>query len=343
MAFDPRHEDYQRLGLRFARSLDEGDTYSPLRAFASFGREFARNRDALPQSDADRAFHLVALATEVIDYEIPFAPDDQVEPLITRGRQLLSEAVSLDESCHDAIRMLAASKSTSFEEYFHFLKDGADAVAASCEQNRRKAVAELSDERVSLGEDIALRPYKRWLASEASMALICGQNREAIRIGNELLSLDKNDAADVRFTMFLAFAKLEDEQGLDELASRVGLASKQAPQDAWMRIARVTLAYKQCDYKQARKQLQLLIQSYPHAAYSLVRQLELFEGVFARLSVPPFSEDELILAISESAVLLQEGIEVDGRGVFGDWVARTVAEMYPAAARELDQEQGNRA
>ncbi|MBQ1839823.1 MAG: hypothetical protein II128_00615, partial [Atopobiaceae bacterium] len=46
------------------------------------------------------------------------------------------------------------------------------------------------------------------------------------------------------------------------------------------------------------------------------------DGVFARLAVAPFSEDELILAISEGTVLLQEGRDDAGRGVLGTWIVR---------------------
>ena len=67
MAHDARREDYLRMSLRFALSLDEGSPDHAARAFASFGRRFAQSRDSLPQSDADRAFHLVSLATELLE------------------------------------------------------------------------------------------------------------------------------------------------------------------------------------------------------------------------------------------------------------------------------------
>ena len=67
MACDPRREDYLRLGLRFARSLSGGDPFVSARASSSFARRYAFLRDSLPQSDADRAFHLVAEATDLID------------------------------------------------------------------------------------------------------------------------------------------------------------------------------------------------------------------------------------------------------------------------------------
>ena len=40
MAFDPQREDYQRLGLRFARTLDGGDATAAAHAFSSFGLRF---------------------------------------------------------------------------------------------------------------------------------------------------------------------------------------------------------------------------------------------------------------------------------------------------------------
>ena len=52
-----------------------------------------------------------------------------------------------------------------------------------------------------------------------------------------------------------------------------------------------------------------LVTLYPHAGETLMRQDEYPDGVFARLAVQPSSEDELIIAVSEATVLLQEGLE----------------------------------
>ena len=56
---------------------------------------------------------------------------------------------------------------------------------------------------------------------------------------------------------------------------------------------------------------------------------------FARIRVPAYGEDELIVAVSEGVVLLQEGMERTGKGVFGAWLARTVSELDPEAARAV--------
>lgn len=321
MSYDPHREDYQRLGLRFARSLDGKDPATATRAFATFGRRFSQNRDSLPQTDADRAFHLVAEATTLIDYELPFADDIQAEQLIDKGHRLLDEALALDERCYDAIRMKVAAESPSFESYYQFLADEADSVRASCEELRASARDD-SPERALLEADIAMRPYYRWLATQAGKAVICGRNREAIRLGQKLLELDLQDSSDVRFTCAIAYAKLEDEAGLDRFAALTKPLMRAGTEDAWMQLARVSLAHKRHDMREAQRLLARLIETYPHANAALSIQKELPDGVFSRLAVAPFSEDELILAISEGTVLLQEGRDDTGRGVLGTWVAR---------------------
>ncbi len=335
MAHNPQREDYQRLGLRFARELDQGDPAAATRAFASFGRRFAQNRDALPQSDADRAFHLVVLASEVVDYQLPFATDEQAPGLIQRGKDLLDEALSLDPSCHDAVRMRSSSQTPSIDERYRFLLERVDDVRASCEQAREEAGAELDGERRALAQDIAMRPYWRWMASLAEEALICGRNLAAADAAERLLAADPRDTSDARFTLAYALAKLEDERGLAELERRYAeISPLRGPDDAWILLAHLALAHKRCDFRGARAQLRRIVELYPGAVGALVRQSELPDGEFARLRVAPYSEDELVLAVSEGVVLLQEGNDRSGRGVLGSWVAREAALLDPAAARE---------
>lgn len=190
VAFDPRREDYQRLALRYAQSLPKGDPVAAAKAFTDFGRRFARDRDTLPQSDSDRAFHLVAVAAEVIDYQLPFSSEAKADALIARGRDLLDEAVSLDPMCHDAIRMRASRTNPSFDAQFTFLQEGAKEVLASCQAARAAVPDDGDDERIALGRDIAMRPYRRWMAALAEEALICGRNRSCIKAGESLLEQD---------------------------------------------------------------------------------------------------------------------------------------------------------
>lgn len=331
MAFDPHAEDFQRLGLRYARTLDASDPFGAARAFSAFGRRFAQNRDALPQSDGDRAFHLVARATDLIDYQLPFAADEGCQSLIDEARHLLGEALELDPKCHDATRMLAAAEMPSFEEYYRFLVDGEDEVRISCEQEADKLDVE-DPEGMRLARELVMRPYARWLATEASRALICGRYRRCVKTSLQLLEHDPDDNADVRFTLALAYAKLEDEKALEDLVARER-RDHGSPDTAWFALARLAMAHKRCDTAAARNIVQGILRNYPHAGLTLDRQDELPDGVYARLAVEPFSEDELILAVSEAAVLLQEGRDAHDQGSLGAWLVHQ-PEVAKASRRD---------
>ena len=335
MSFDPRREDYQRLGLRFARELDGSDSASAVHAFSTFGRRFASMRDTLPQTDADRAFHLVSDAAVMVDYQLPFVPDEQVDGLVSRAQALLDEALALDSGCHDAVRMRFAGTRPTFESSYDFLLEGAPEVLAACRVQADTAAADAFPDRARLGVAIAMNPYYRWMACLAEKALICGRNRVCIKLSHELLEMDPADTADVRFTCALAYAKLEDEQGLDALAAKnAALERGIGAEDAWMLLSRCALAYKRRDYDQARTHLRKLVDNYPHAVVNLADQRELPEGVFSRIAVAPGSEDELMLAISEGTVLL-----MDGRYPFGAWVEEEARGFAtPQDLRELARE-----
>lgn len=334
MAFDAAQEEYRRLGLRFAREQAVDDAFSAARAAASFNRRFAWSHDSLPQTDGDRAFHLVARAAELIDRELPFVEAVEGEVLIGEARTLLDEAVALDPACHDARRMIAAQESPSFEEYYRFLKDGVEAVRAD--------VAGRADEIRASGvpgaeteAELARYPLYRWLASLAARALISGRYRTALAHAEELLALDPADHGDVRFTAALAYAKLEDAEGLASLVERCSTSVPNRPlPDAWTLLATMALAVRRGDEGAAHEALAKIVSIYPHAGITLSRQEELPDGVFARLPVAPYSNDELVLAVSEASVLLQEGVDVMGRGSLGSFVDRDPAVVDARLADE---------
>lgn len=336
MAHDSRREDYLRMSLRFALSLDAGDPARAAREFAGFGRRLARDRDSLPQSDSDRAFHLVSLATELVDYRLPFAGDELADTLVTRGRALLDEALSLDPACHDAARMRMALETPSAEARYRFLAERAEGVRTACEGERARLCDELDEARRPLGADVALRPWLRWLADMAECALICGRNHEAIDACEQLLASDPRDLSDARFTLAYALAKLEDETGLARLEERYpALAAPRAADDAWIALARIAMAHKRLALAEARRLTERLLATYRGCAAVLIRQMEIPDGRFARIRVPAYGEDELIVAMSEGVVLLQEGMERSGKGVLGAWLARTASELDPEAARAV--------
>ena len=338
MSFDAKWEDHQRLALRFTESLGNSEPLVVAQAYASFGRRYAQERDALPQTDADRAFHLVAEATELIDYQLPFATNEEANTILPRAHRLLDEAISLDDHCYDAIRMDEISSCTSFESYYSFLQKLEPEVRAYCTEQRQRAVKEadgLSSICVDMAAQLASWPHLRWLATMAGKALVCGRNREALRLCDELLDLDRYDDADARFTAALAYAKLEDEQGLDQLESRCKQLKRGfVKNDAWMLLARLSLAHSKNDLPRARQLVSIIIELYPNAVQTLACQLDLPDGVFARLAAPSFSEDELALAVSEATVLTQEGRDSLGRGALGAWLLKDALSRATAAEIE---------
>lgn len=330
MAFDAHIEDFQRMGLRQALAVDEQDPFGAMRSMANFRRRFAQNRDSLPQSDDDRAFYLVARATDVIDYQLPFADDSGAERLIGEGRKLLLEACELSDGCHDARRMLAAADNPSFEDYYRFLADGAEDVRRSCEQ--RAAALDLPEgDALMLGRHLALAPYERWLAALSARALECGHYRRCLDAGERLLALDGDDPADVRLTMALAYAKLEDKEGLDALMQAHPDARRH--RNPWYGLANLALAFKARDFDAAGQELSKLLAAHPGSGTTMARQDWLPAGVYARIVVRPGSEDELILAVSEATVILQEGCDPNERGTLGSWAASQPA-VVKGAGRE---------
>lgn len=338
MAFNPQHEDYQRLWLRYALTLKSDGATNPTREFASFGNKFARNRDELPQTDADRAFHLVSEATILIDYQAPFANETTYPQIEERTKKLLDEALSLDPQCFDALRMRSVLDLRSFDAYYDFLAQHVDEVRSGYERDRDALNARPSEERsdpdrMRLELDLIERPYLRWLAAWAEEALICGRNRKALSIAQQAFEIDNRDPADLRFTAALALAKLEDEEGLARLASHLQISGcTRGSDDAWMQLAQLSLAFKRGDLGQAEILLQRLLDSYLHAAETLIRQAEIPDGLFSRFAAIPYSEDELIVATSEATVLLQEGRDESGQGSLSSWVMDTCAKLDHRAA-----------
>ena len=342
MAFNPDREDYDRMVVRFMEDLRDRnvDDLDIEQEVASFGRRYAQERDSLPQTDVERAFHLVATATSIIDYELPFADDDTADQLVKQASNLLDEALALDPNCFDARRMKAAATAPTFEAHYVLLKQAYDATCDACLAEAKAAVKEMGGEIGNLVARIALRPAVRLLATLASKAVICGHNHEAIKWYKRALELDPLDEGDIRFTAAIAYAKLEDEEGLEQLArdSRaLGVGRPHDEDDAWVLISRMAIAYKQRDLTAARTVLKHIIKVYPNAALTLIAMHELPDGVFARLYVEPFSEDELIMAVSECTVLFQEGVDREGHGSLGAWAIRCARELDPSAAEYFDR------
>lgn len=344
---DANMEDYLRLSLHYAASMPATNPFEAARAATTFANKYQNARDSLEQTDADRAFWLVVRATELVDYRLPFSEDSEASSLVAQAHNLLTEAVELDQECWDAQRMLSAARQNGPIDYAHYLAEHAEEVKASCTA-RADAIATqgfgtsvsagisatsaasnpnhiganqskiaLDSEMLEMARQLTMRPYLRWLAVQASIALICGRYTLSITYAKAALELDPADPADVSFTMALAYAKLEDAEALAEL-------DRTHPQEhgaAWFGLARMAIAFKQGNMAAADEELKALLETYPTGALALSIQNDIPDGIFGRILVEPGSEDELILAISEATVILQEGFDIYERGSMGSWLA----------------------
>ena len=174
MAYDPIQEDCLRLILG---ALHREHIY-PLENAAFIARcmeDYHRDPAKLIVSDTDRSFHLVALATETIDYRLPFVANDaEVDRLSVAAEAQLREACQLDPKNWDAQRMLAALSSSSNDEYVSYLLEHRAEVEEAIRQDERTARDPYSQEYM---RDLGKRGLVRWLAALASRALISGRYR----------------------------------------------------------------------------------------------------------------------------------------------------------------------
>ncbi|MBF0956081.1 MAG: hypothetical protein HXK15_06775, partial [Actinomyces sp.] len=137
----------------------------------------------------------------------------------------------------------------------------------------------------------------------------------------------------------LAYAKLEDEDALDNLMDQYRkLDPPRGADDPWILLARLAIHFKKRELVEAEHYLDLLIERYPEATLCCFVQKDLPEGEFSRLNVLPYSEDELIIAIAEATVLLQEGNDLIGRGVLGRWLADQIRARDPKTVELAEKE-----
>ncbi|MBM6943258.1 hypothetical protein [Collinsella intestinalis] len=340
MAFDPVQEDCLRLTLETLRR----EHVFPLENEAVVQRcmsAYQTDPAQLIVHDRDRSFHLVAVATEAVDYRIPFIADDaEAERLTVQAEHQLQEACDLDPGNWDARRMLVALGAASNDEYVAYLIDYRSDLERDLER-MRGAAADPYDREFAL--DLGRRPYLRWLGALATHALIAGKYRLALSAAEDCLAAAPDDPGEARHTAELALAKLEATR--EELAQfrrahasaylppvpfRRRQAKPERPLDAWSLIAELACAYHDLDFAGATRSLRTLMRTYARTAQPLYYQAEFPEGIFARVHVMPGSEDELILALSEATPLLQEGLGAPDNASLATWIA-----THPLVQEEL--------
>ena len=98
-------------------------------------------------------------------------------------------------------------------------------------------------------------------------------------------------------------------------------------------MAELFLAYKRRDFEAAERELHAIMRTYPQAGVTLAYQDELPAGLFGHLEYAEGSDDELFIAVSEAAVVLDENCG-DFSSPLSSWIS-----MHPdvEAARVLEE------
>lgn len=324
---NPRGEDFERLAIRWANSFQKTDGYpNLLAAITAFPELYERKRDALPQNDADRAFALAGRASDIMDRSVVMADTEEAAArLAAKAADLVEEALKLDPTCYDAVRLHRYMGRPSRDEMESFLADGADEVCEMCLAAARGNGLVPPEGRWSLS--VYMRPYLRWLFDLANERLSCGCYRRALETCLQLLDLDADDLVGARQVAAFVLVKLEDAAGLADLLARF-----EGDQNAWFLLARCFMAYKQRRLDDAAAVLHQIVRSFPAAGCTLTYQDELPPGMFGHLEYAEGSADELYVAVSEAAVILDENCG-DSVSPLSDWIAND-AEVSAARARE---------
>ena len=324
---NPRSEDFERLAIRWADSSQAAADYpNLLAAIAAFPELYGRNRDALPQNDADRAFALAGRASDIVDRSVVIADTEEAASrLAAKAASLVDEALKLDPTCYDAVRLHRYMGRPSRDEMESFLADGADEVREMCLAEARKNGMVPPDGLWSLS--VYMRPYLRWLFDLANERLSCGCYRRALEACMQLLGLDGQDLVGARQVAAYVLVKLEDAEGLADLIARF-----EGDQNAWFLLARCFMAYQQRRLDDAAAILHQVVRSFPSAGCTLSYQDELPPGMFGHLEYAEGSADELYVAVSEAAVILDENCG-DSVSPLSNWIAND-PEVAAARAQE---------
>jgi tetratricopeptide (TPR) repeat protein len=323
MSMTPRAEDFERLIMRWAAAPQHNGYTSLAASLAAFPERYAANRDALPQNDSDRAFGLVTRACELLNRSVVKAEtDEEAQRLTDEAAGYIDEALKLDPQCYDAVRINRYLQRPSRDEMASFLEGRVDEVRAGCLAVAEQNGALPPEGRWSVSPYV--RPYLRWVADLANEQLACGRYRLALARAREVLATDENDLVGARHIAAFACVKLEDEKALDDLMNDVPFKN-----DAWYMLSECFMAYKGRRLEEATETLHKIVRTFPAAGCTLMYQDELPPGVFGHLEYADGTADELYVAVSEAAVVLDENCGEFSSALSG-WIADdpVVAEAY---------------
>jgi len=278
---------------RCARHRDERLGGLSPEAYAELVAAVRENPASFVDSASDEAFAVVARVLEGVrsaSRDDEFLTDDEYERVRSERLAKLNaaarEALAIDPDCVDAqlIAALAADEAPSPTlERLLELERAADAV---------QLVPPSSGDA---WDSVFGRPRLRVKAAAARLCLSTTHAGMARDRCLELLDVAPTDVLGARFTLALAYARLEDEPGLDALDARFARRG-----NAWMHLARVLLMFKLDRIPAARRALRGYVGLCEGGAYALARPTYVERYIPDRPPFTPGSFEEAVLANHEA-------------------------------------------
>lgn len=150
-------------------------------------------------------------------------------------------------------------------------------------------------------DDLLLRPLLRIKFAIARTCFDSARYRMAAERCVETIALSPSDALGARYTCMLCYARLEDEQSLEELDVRF---SRQG--SAWSHLSRTILLYKLGRMPAARRALGGLSRLCEGGAYALLKPILIDTYLPDRPESAPLSFGEATLAVHEADPIIMD-------------------------------------
>jgi tetratricopeptide (TPR) repeat protein len=290
--------------LRKAVKDDPALATDPAR-MAELSRQAMRSPQSMVKDDEDRAFLMLEKAVSRAQRDI----DDELDALyyqqqdgprkppskLPQTHGLLERCLQADPHCYDAHTLDTLIMSDTFEQAISGLEELEEEARQWCE-----ARSALYDDAVADPWDaVFLRPWLRMRSRKIDLLVQAACYRSALNEAEKMLQEAPSDGQGIRHTAALLYARLEDEEGLNDLDSRFGREGS-----CWMHVARTMLLYKLGRMDAAKRSLNSLARLCPGAAYFLATPSYVPPYLPDRPPFKPGSADESLYATYEADFLI---------------------------------------
>lgn len=165
--------------------------------------------------------------------------------------------------------------------------------------------------------DVFCHPYLRVRAAFARTCLEAARFKMAAEAALSVMDAAPSDPLGARHTAMLAYARLEDEAGLDAVDARLGRR-----ESAWSHLARTLLLYKLNRLPAARRALHGYCQLCEGGAYALLRPTYVEIYLPDRPEAAACSFEESLLAVREAEPIIADVPDFIGWCQGFDWVTQ---------------------